>query len=87
MKQEVKRVAEALKFNNSRLLEVERLQEAIYSFLSKAPEFRRVETLESAVEKMASNMNRLTEILSKLGTGEDPEKFILGQKKLGDYVR
>ncbi len=86
LKQEVKRVGEALKFNNSRLLGVERLQEAIYNVLSKSP-LRKIENLESAVEKIAFNVNKLTEVLGKLGDVEDPKRLAEGQKKLGDYVR
>jgi hypothetical protein len=86
LRQEVKRVGEALKFNNSRLLQVERLQEAIYNVLSKSPAGK-VENLEATVEKFAVNVNRLNDVLSKLGDVEDPKRLAEGQKKLGDYVR
>src|SRR5208283_4460427 len=66
LREEVKRVSEALKFNNSRLLGVERMQEAIYNFVRKTPELKRVENLESTVEKFALNVNKLTEVLGKL---------------------
>ena len=87
LREEVKRVSEALKFNNSRLLGVERMQEAIYNFVSKAPELKRVENLESTVEKFALNVNRLTEVLSKLSDVDDPTRLSEGQRRLGDYVR
>jgi hypothetical protein len=66
---------------------VERLQEAIYSFLRKGSEPGKLVSLEAAVEKIAFNMNRLTEVLGKLGEAEDPLRLAEGQKKLGDYVR
>jgi hypothetical protein len=43
--------------------------------------------LEAAVEKIALNVNKLTEAWSKLGNLEDPTRLAEGQKKLGDYVR
>ena len=86
LREEIKRVGEALKFNNSRLLQVERLQEAIYTVLSKSPAGK-VENLEAAVEKIAFNVNKLTEVLGKLGEVEDPLRLAEGQKKLGDYIR
>ncbi|MCJ7762067.1 hypothetical protein MUP38_01260, partial [Candidatus Bathyarchaeota archaeon] len=58
LREEIKRVGEALKFNNSRLLQVERLQEAIYNVLSKSPAGK-VENLEVAVEKIAFYVNKL----------------------------
>jgi hypothetical protein len=80
--EEVKLVGEAMKFNNSRLLGVERLQEAIYNSLCKAPELKKVEKLESAVEKFSFNVNRLNEVLSKLSKGEDPKRLAEYQKNL-----
>ena len=76
-----------MKFNNSQLLWVERLQEAIYNFLSKAPELKKVENPEVTVEKIAFNVNKLTEVLGKLGEVEDPKRLAEDQKKLEDYVR
>jgi hypothetical protein len=87
LKREVARNSEALKFTNSRLLQVERLQEAIYSVLRKGSEPGKLVSLEAAVEKIAYNVNRLTEVLGKLGEVEDPLRLVQGQKKLGDYVR
>jgi hypothetical protein len=83
---ELKRNSEALKFTNSRLLQVERLQEAIYNVLSKSPAGK-IGNLEEAVEKIAFNVNKLTEAWGKLGGLEDPLRLAEGQKKLGDYVR
>jgi hypothetical protein len=87
LREEVKRVGEALKFNNSRLLGVERLQEAIYNSLRKAPDLKKVENLEVTVEKIAFNVNKLTEVLGRLGEAEDSKRLAEGQKKLGDYIR
>jgi hypothetical protein len=87
LKREVARNSEALKFTNSRLLQVERLQEAIYNVLRKGSEPGKLVSLEAAVEKIAFNVNRLTEVLGKLGEVEDPLRLAEGQKKLGDYVR
>ena len=52
LKREVARNSEALKFTNSRLLQVERLQEAIYSVLRKGSEPGKLVSLEAAVEKI-----------------------------------
>jgi hypothetical protein len=86
LKREVARNSEALKFTNSRLLQVERLQEAIYNVLSKSPAGK-IGNLEEAVEKIAFNVNKLTEAWGKMGDVEDPKRLAEGQKKLGDYVR
>ena len=76
LKEEVKRVAEALKFNNSRLLGVERLQEAIYRFLSKdghqggvvadSSGVDRVKNLESEVVALRGDVGKLTSVLTQL---------------------
>ena len=87
LQSEVKRNSEALKFTNSRLLGLEKLQEAIYSVLRKGSEPGKLVSLEAAVEKIVFNVNRLTEVLGKLGEVEDPLRLAEGQKKLGDYVR
>jgi hypothetical protein len=86
LKREVARNSEALKFTNSRLLQVERLQEAIYNVLSKSTAGK-LEHLEDVVEKIAFNVNRLTEAWGKMSDVEDPKRLADGQKKLGDYVR
>ena len=87
LKQELKRNSEALKFTNSRLLQVEKLQEAIYGVLRKGSEPGKLVDLEATVEKIALNVNKLTEAWSKLSDLEDPTRLAEGQKKLGDYVR
>jgi GTP1/Obg family GTP-binding protein len=87
LREEVKRVSEALKFNNSRLLGVERMQEAIYNFMRKATELKRVDNLESTVEKFVLNVNKLNEVLSKFSDVDDPTRLAEGQRRLGDYVR
>jgi hypothetical protein len=87
LKQELKRNSEALKFTNSRLLQVERLQEAIYSVLRKGSEPGKLVSLEAAVEKIALSVNKLTEAWSEMRNIGDPLRLAEGQKKLGDYVR
>jgi hypothetical protein len=84
---EVKRNSEALKFTNSRLLQVERLQEAIYGVLRKGSEPGKLMDLEATVEKIAVNVKALTEAWGKMSDLEDPTRLAEGQKKLGDYVR
>jgi hypothetical protein len=91
---EVKANSEALKFNNSRLLQVEKLTEAVFLELQKSPE-KRLDNLEMTVQKfeaaaktMAVSADKINEALSKLGDLEsDPKRLVEGQKKLGDYVR
>ena len=87
LREEVRRNSEALKFTNSRLLQVERLQEAIYSVLRKGSESGKIANLEATLEKFALNVSRLNDVLGKLGEVEDPLRLAQGQKKLGDYVR
>jgi hypothetical protein len=85
LQREVKANSDALKFTNSRLLQMERLTEAVYQTLSKLP---RVDSLEAAAEKIAVNVSRLNDALSKLSDADvDPRALAEGQKKLGDYVR
>ena len=87
LKREVARNSEALKFTNSCLLQVERLQEAIYSVLRKGSESGKLVSLEAAVEKIAFSVKKLTEAWSEMGDVENPLRLAEGQKKLGDYVR
>ena len=87
MRAELKRNSEALKFTNSRLLQVERLQEAIYGVLRKGSEPGKLMDLEATVEKIAVNVKALTEAWGKMSDLEDPTRLAEGQKKLGDYVR
>jgi hypothetical protein len=86
LKRKVARNSEALKFTNSHLLQVERLQEAIYNVLRKGSEPGKLVSLEAAVEKIAFSMNKLTEAWGKMSDVEDPLRLAEGQKKLGDYV-
>ncbi len=84
LKQEVRRNSEALKFTNSRILQVERLTEAVFQTLGK---LAKVDDLEAAAEKIAANVNKLNEALGKLGDSEvDPTKVAEGQKRLGEYT-
>ena len=87
LRAELKRNSEALKFTNSRLLQVERLQEAIYGVLRKGSESGKLLDLEATVEKIAVNVKALTEAWGKMSDLEDPTRLAEGQKKLGDYVR
>jgi hypothetical protein len=84
LKREVARNSEALKFTNSRRLQVERLTEAVFQKLSKLP---MLDGFEAAAEKIALNVSKLNETLEKLGDTQDPKRLAEGQKKLGDYVR
>ncbi len=43
--------------------------------------------VEVAVEKIAFNVNKLTEAWGEICDVEDPLRLDEGQKKLGDYVR
>lgn len=83
LQQEVKRNTDALKFTNSRVLQVERLTEAVYQAVARLP---RLEGFEAAAEKIAFNVSQLNETLSKLGNMEEPKRLAEGQKKLGEYV-
>jgi hypothetical protein len=90
---EVKANSEALKFNNSRLLQIERLTEAVFQHLNKSPEIKldnleaMMQKFEAAAKTLAGSADKINEALSKLGTFADPERLAEGQKKLGDYVR
>jgi hypothetical protein len=64
LKQEVKRVAEALKFNNSRVMSQERLLEAIYK--TKVADIDKVGNLEREVAALRSDIGKLTGALSSL---------------------
>jgi len=81
---EVKENSEAIKFNNSRLLQVERLTEAIYKNLNKLP---KLEGFEAAAEKIAVKVTMLNETLRKFGEEDNPKTFDEKQRKLGEYVR
>jgi hypothetical protein len=89
---EVKENSEALKYNNSRLLQVERLTEAVYQTLSKFPAQKldnfeaTVQKFEAAAKTLAISADRINEALSRLGDIDNPKK--LDEKcKLGEYVR
>ena len=86
LKRDVAWNREALKLTNSRLLQVERLQEVIYSVLRKGSESGKLVSLE-AVVKIAFNVNKLTAAWSEMCDVMDPLRLVEGQKKRGDYVR
>ena len=93
LKEEVKRVSEALKFNNSRLLSVERLQEAIYRFLSKnghqdsvvadSSGVDRVKNLESEVVALRGDVGKLTSVLTQLFDLEGNKQSVEASKDSG----
>jgi hypothetical protein len=62
LREEVKRVGEVLKFNNSRMLSMERLLEAIYK--NKVAEVDGVKNLEGEVAALRGDIGRLTAALS-----------------------
>ncbi len=76
LKEEVKRVSEALKFNNSRSLSMERLLEAIYK--SKVADVEKVKGLEGEVAALRSDISKLTAALSQVFNFEGDAK---GQAK------
>ena len=89
---EVKENSEALKYNNSRLLQVERLTEAVYQTLSKFPAQKldnfelTVQKFEAATKTLALSADKINEALSRLGDTDDPKKLDEKQCKLGEYV-
>jgi hypothetical protein len=82
LKEEVKRVSEALKFNNSRSLSMERLLEAIYK--SKVADVDKVKGLEGEVAALRSDIGKLIAALSQVfnfeGDTKDPTKDLGGNK-------
>ena len=64
LKQEVKGNSEALKFNNSRLLSMERLLEAIYRH--KVADIDKVKCLEGEVAALRTDLNLLTSTLKEV---------------------
>ncbi len=83
LQEEVRRNSEALKFTNSRILEVERLTGAVYQHMAKLP------VLDAGTaEKLAVGIEKLNEALGRLGDVENLKKFDeKQQQKLGEYVR
>jgi hypothetical protein len=82
LQQEVKRNSDAIKFTNSRILEVERLAGAIYQHMAKLP------VIDGATaERLAVGLEKLNESLSRLGDVEDPAALAAKQQKQGEYVR
>ena len=63
LKEEVKRVSEALKYNNSRSLSMERLLEAIYK--NKVADVEKVKSLEGEVAALRSDIGKLTAVLTQ----------------------
>lgn len=75
LKEEVKRVSEALKFNNSRLLGLERLQEAVCK--SRIVEVDKAKSIEVELAGLRVDVGKLTSALSQLlnieGSAEAPK--------------
>ncbi len=63
LKEEVKRVSEALKYSNSRSLSMERLLEAIYK--NKVADVEKVKSLECEVTALRSDIGKLTAVLTQ----------------------
>jgi DNA-binding transcriptional ArsR family regulator len=59
-------------------------KDAVIDYL-QMPE--KVKKIESAVERLAYNVVKLTEALGGLSDLEDPKRLAEGQRRLGDYVR
>ena len=72
LKEEVKRVSEALKFTNSRSLSMERLLEAIYK--NKVADVEKVKSLEGEVAALRSDIGKLTAALSQVFNFESDTK-------------
>ena len=68
LKEEIKRNSEALKFNNSRMLSMERLQEAIYK--TKTSDVDKVKNIENEVAALRGDISKLTSALSQLFDAE-----------------
>ncbi len=82
LKEEVKRVSEALKFSNSRSLSMERLLEAIYK--NKVADVEKVKSLEGEVAALRSDIGKLTAALTQVfnfeGETKDQAKDLGGNK-------
>jgi hypothetical protein len=83
LKKEVRVVGEALKFNNSRMLGLERLAEA--QFKSKICEVDKVQNIEKELAALRVDFGKLTAILSAAfnfeGAAKDPSGKGLGDSK------
>ncbi len=94
LKEEVRQLREAQKFNNSKQLEVERLLAAMYNVIRKSSGNLAVENLESMVKEftvtakaMSADVKELKEVVSKLGDAEsDPAAIDEKQRKLREYL-
>jgi len=58
-------------------------KDAVIDYL-QMPE--KVKRMESTVERLAYNVNKLAEALGGLSDLEDPKRLVEGQKKLGEYT-
>lgn len=94
LKEQVRSLSEAMKFNNSRQLEQERLLQAMYNVIRKTSGGLAVENFEAIVREftttaklMAADVKELKETMSKLCDAEsDPKRLLEGQRRLGEYV-
>jgi hypothetical protein len=94
LKEEVRQLKEAMKFSNSRQLELERLLEATYNVIRKSSGGLAVENLETMVKEFASaaramsaEVKELKEVMGKLGESADPKTLDEKQSKLREYLR
>ena len=82
LQQEVKRGSEALKFNNSRMLSMERLLEGIYK--NKVGDLERMKNLEGEVAALRSDLGLLTSTLKEIfglhGNGAQKAPLIGGNE-------
>jgi ribosomal protein S25 len=68
LKEEVKRTTEAVKFSNSRLLEIGRMQEAFCK--AKVADVDKVKNIEKEVAALRGDIGKLTSVLSQLFDAE-----------------
>ena len=84
LKEEVKRVGEALKISNSGTLFMERLLEAIYK--NKVADVEKVKSLEGEVAALRSDISKLTAVLSHAFNFEGEIKDTTKNLGAGNYV-
>jgi hypothetical protein len=91
LQREIKQLSDASKYTNSRLLENERLLQAIYQ-KTGGPLIENLEAMfkafSSATKEFSANLKQLNETMNKLSDVDgDPVVFDEKQRKLGEYVR
>ncbi len=84
LQRKVDQNTEALKFTNSRILEVEKLAGAIYQHMAKLPKID-----GASAEKLNARLDKLNEVLGRLGELEQnsrPSSLGEGQTKMKEYL-